>query len=152
MRRIRRRCARRPAVRRPLDDAVPHATRPQHATQAGGEQHGAARAEGGRLRGVVRVTTAVAVIESAGRDEEAGEDDDGGIDRPQQVAGSGMQLVTVCRLEGGLFGPAPGSGPGAGPGPGPGPKRVVVACGTRRLFPARRSQPGLPCPAPELDR
>lgn len=91
---------------------------------------------------------AVAAIESAGRDEEAGEDDDGGIDRPQQVAGSGMQLVTVCRLEGDLFGP----GPGSGPGPGPGPKRVVVGCGTRRLFPARRSQPELPCPAPELDR
>lgn len=57
---------------------------------------------------------AVAAIESAGRDEEAGEDDDGGIDRPQQVAGSGMQLVTVCRLEGGLFGPAPVRGRGRG--------------------------------------
>lgn len=61
---------------------------------------------------------AVAATEGAGRDKEADEEDDVGIDRPQQVAGSGMQLVTFCCLEGGLFGPAPGSGHGAEKGGG----------------------------------
>lgn len=185
MRRIRRRCARRPAVRRPLDDAVPHATRPQHATQAAASSTvppgpreagcvgwcGRRRRSAARLRAVIsQPTPATAALVAApvarrpspvnraplrpwrpsrapaGMRRQAKTMTEAST--PQQVAGSGMQLVTVCRLEGGLFGP----GPGSGPGPGPGPKRVVVGCGTRRLFPARRSQPELPCPAPELDR